>query len=136
METVRYPIKSLLGVGAAALLSLYGAFAFYGEQSTRNQVSADKYMIGIQEMRFETMKRELPRVPRLGYISDITTQPAVFLSAQYALAPALLVDSPREEWLVGNFSKPMDYAEFGRARKLVLVKDYSNGVVLYRRAVP
>ena len=134
VESARYPTKSLVGLGIAALLSLYAAFDFYGQQTAQNRASRDPYMIGTQEKRFETMKRELPPVPVLGYVSDVTTQPAVFLSAQYALAPVLLVDNPREVWVVGNFSKPLDYVEFGRTRSLTPVKDYSNGVVLYRRA--
>ena len=45
----------------------------------------------------------------------------------------LLVGSAPHEWVLGNFSKPQDYAEFGRAHGLMLVKEFANGVVLYRQ---
>jgi hypothetical protein len=52
----------------------------------------------------------------------------------YALAPRLMTrsaDGP--EWVVGNFSHPLDYAAAGRQHQLELVKDFGNGIVLFRR---
>ena len=131
MSIAHYPVKTLLGVGIAALLSFYGAFAFYGEQTDRNKILADRYQIGPLETRFEVLKRELPAVRVVGYISD---EPKFFLYTQFVLAPVLLVEDPQQEWVVGNFAKPHDFVEFGRMHKLTLVKDYSSGVVLFRKA--
>ena len=127
------PVKTLLGLSAAGLLSLYAALSFYGEQTERNKTSADPYMIAAQEERFAALKRALPATTVVGYVSDVS-QPAVLSAAQYGLAPILVVDDAGREWVVGNFSKPLDYAEFGRARQLTLVKEFSNGVILFRKA--
>jgi len=134
MHTTRYPIKSLLGVGIAAMLSLYGVLDFYGNQTELNRVQQDPYKIAAQEKRFEELRRELPPLALVGYLTDMKPDPAIFLGVQYALAPALLVAQPSSDLVVGNFSRPLDYAEFGRARGLILVKDFSNGAVLFRKA--
>jgi hypothetical protein len=127
------PAKTLVGISAAGLLSLYAAMSFYGEQMDRNKASSDPYMIAAVEERFGGVKRAIPANTVVGYVSDVS-QPAVLSAAQYGLAPILVVDDPGRDWVVGNFSKQLDYAEFGRARQLTPVKDFSNGVVLYRRA--
>jgi len=36
--------------------------------------------------------------------------------------------------VVANFSRPQDYAAFGRSRGLALVKDYGQGAVLFHEA--
>jgi len=127
------PVKTLLGVSAAGILSLYTAMSFYGEQTGRNKASSDPFMIAAVEDRFAALKRAIPANTVVGYVSDVS-QPAVLSAAQYGLAPILVVDDAGREWVVGNFSKLLDYAEFGRARNLTVVKDFSNGVVLFRRA--
>ncbi len=129
------PVKTLLGVSAAGILSLYTAMSFYGEQTDRNKASSDPFMIAAVEDRFAALKRAIPANTVVGYVSDVS-QPAVLSAAQYGLAPILVVDDAGREWVVGNFSKLLDYAEFGRARNLTVVKDFSNGVVLFRRAGP
>lgn len=44
--------------------------------------------------------------------------------------------APAPQWTIGDFSKPLDVAQFGQQRGLVLVKDFGQGIVLYRRQVP
>lgn len=127
------PVKNVIGLSVAALLCAYAALSFYGGQAERNQASSDPYLIAAQEERFAALKRALPANTVAGYVSDVTNQPAVLSAAQYGLAPILVVDNTGTEWVIGNFSKPLDYAEFGRARQLTLVRDFSNGVVLYRK---
>jgi hypothetical protein len=40
--------------------------------------------------------------------------------------------NPPPEWVVGDFSKPLDVVAFGKQRGLTLVRDFGNGAVLYR----
>ncbi len=131
--SLRYPIKTVFAVGIAAAFSLYATFAFFGEQADRNK-DLDPYMIEIQERRFADLKRELIRIPVAGYVSDVgDSAPAAFLTAQFVLAPTVLADGVSRQWIVGNFSSPRNYAEYAKAHQLTLVKDFSNGVVLFRR---
>jgi|SRR5579863_5709894 len=133
MEIVRYPLKSLAGLSIAAALSLYAGLDYYGAQSELNKIQRDPYQIANQEMRFEALKRELPRGEPVGYVSDLAPEPAIILSAQYVLAPLLFVSKPPHGWVVGNFARPTDYAAFGRERGLMVVKEFPNGVILYRK---
>jgi hypothetical protein len=133
MPADRLSSKAILGLSAAALLSFYGTLDFYGKQIERNKNQKDSYRVGEQEQRFEALKRELGSNGVVGYVSDLSDA-GILLSAQHALAPVLLVDNEPHQFVVGNFSRPLDYSEFGRARKLVLVKDFSAGVILFRKA--
>jgi len=133
LENVRYPPKTIAGLALVALLSLYGTIEFYSEQLERNRTLKDPYHIAIQVERLERVRRELPPNTPLGYVSDIQPDSATILATQFAVAPLLLVGSAPHEWVLGNFSKPQDYAEFGRAHGLMLVKEFANGVVLYRQ---
>jgi len=130
---MKIPGKTVIGLSAASLLCAFAALSFYGDQRERNKASSDPYKIAAQEERFAALKRALPATTVVGYVSDVS-QPAVLSAAQYGLAPLLVVDNAGREWVIGNFSRPLDYAEFGRARQLTLVRDFSNGVILYRKA--
>jgi len=132
MHSDRHPSKAILGLVIAVLLSLYGTLDFYGKQVERNKTQRDSYQIGAQDKRFEAVKRELGANAVAGYVSDLTDA-GILLSAQHALAPVLLVDNVPYLYVVGNFSKPLDYSEFGRPRNLVLVKDFGSGVTLFRK---
>ena len=89
-------------------------------------------------MRYEGLRAALPPDAVIGYISDLRPEDArstlLFLGAQYALAPRIVVDDDRHEWVLGNFSVPADFAALGANRGLRLVRDFGNGVILYRRA--
>src|SRR6266567_2275363 len=132
MQADHHSSKVILGLVIATFLSLYGTLDFYGAQIERNKAQKDSYQIGAQERRFEALKLELGANAVAGYVSNLSDA-GILLSAQHALAPVLLVDDVPYQFVVGNFSKPLDYSEFGRARNLVLVKDFGNGVTLFRK---
>jgi hypothetical protein len=132
MQADHHRVKAILGLVIVTLVSLYGTLDFYGTQIERNKTQRDSYQIGAQEKRFEAVKRELGANAVAGYVSDLTDA-GILLSAQHALAPVLLVDNVPYQFVVGNFSKPLDYSEFGRARNLLLVKDFGSGVTLFRK---
>jgi len=134
MESVHFPVRTLIGLSAAALLSLYGTLEFYGEQSDRNKVRKDPYAIERQMNRFEALRREVPPDTVLGYVSDIKPESVTVLITQFAVAPRLLVGNAPHDLVLGDFSKPQDYAEFGRARGLTLTKQFPGGVVLFRKS--
>ncbi len=136
MPAIRYPARALLGLGTVALLSLYGSFSFYSQQIERNKIQKDSYQVGSEEQRFEALKKDLPPGAVVGYISDLGNEAGILLVVQYALIPALLVEQPSSGLVVGSFSRSMDYAEFGRAHRLVLLKDYGYGVTLFRKTGP
>jgi len=133
MENLRYPLRTIAGITVSALLSIYGALQFYGEQQERNRLQPDPYKLVDQERRFAPVREMVPPDALVGYVSDLTEQPALIRTAQYVLAPRLLVSRPASDWVVGNFAWPQDFAAFARAHGLILVKEFPDGVILFRR---
>src|SRR5579862_5644879 len=120
MPNLRYPLRTLAGLGITAVLSVYGAVQFYGEQSERNQTQRDPYKLIDQERRFAPVKELVPPDALVGYVSDLDNDPTLVLTAQYTLAPRLIVKNPSSGWVIGNFTRPQDFEAFGRARGLTL----------------
>jgi hypothetical protein len=127
---------------AAAFVALLCAAAALESYSVARQVAAtspDTYGIQPAITRFAALQDKLPRDQQIGYLTDLedaTQKATVLLSAQYALAPRLLIpaaeNQPRE-WAVGNFHKPQDFAAAGARYGYDLVEHAGNGVVLYRK---
>jgi len=95
-----------------------------------------------QERRWAPLRARAPRDQLLGYVTDLR-YPAPFFDfdtythfywAQYALAPALLVQSPSREYLVGDF-RDAALAIPWKAR-LEVIAEGPRGTVLLRRREP
>lgn len=132
------PARAYIGIGLAAALCLWNFVQYQMAESQRNRTSPDPYMIGAQMARYEQLQTALPRDAVMGYVSDLppadSRSTVLFLGAQYALAPRILVDDDRQQWVLGNFAAPADFAAVGAGRGLQMVRDFGNGVILYRRA--
>jgi hypothetical protein len=134
MQNLRYPLRTLAGLIISALLSVYGAMQFYGEQREHNQTQRDPYKLIDQERRFAPIREIVPPNALVGYVSDLATDPTLILTAQYALAPRLIVKNPTSGWVIGNFAHPQDFEAFARAHGLTLVKEFPDGVILFQRS--
>lgn len=140
-ETVRvlFPPAVKAGVALAALLALWGSFAYLRFESNYQQQYRDPYEVAAQVSRFETFGTAVPEKAILGYLTDLApgsiTADAMFGAAQYVLAPRLLQKSTEYDLVLGNFTKPSDFAALGSAHGLRLERDFGNGVVLFRREV-
>lgn len=124
---------------AIALLSLWSIFGFYSATEEAVGPNADVYKIGEQPARFQDLVSALPATGMIGYVSDVpfsqTLGEVLYLGAEYTLAPRLVTDRRLKTsagWVIGDFSKPLNVVQFGKARGLTMVKDFGNGVVLYR----
>jgi hypothetical protein len=131
--------RVLLACAAVAILALWSAVTFYESTAAAVAPDADVYKVGDQRARLGELSAALPATGVVGYVSDAspaeTLGAALYSSAQYTLAPRLVTGQPAQppaEWVLGDFSKPLDMAEFGKQHGLVLVKDFGNGAVLYR----
>jgi hypothetical protein len=128
---------------AAAGLALYSSLSSYAVSSVLAQQTRDQYQVETMVQRLAPAARKLPAAVAVGYITDVSLSTdsgrVVFLTAQYALAPHLLVwvgPTARVEWAVGNFSKPADYAAAGARAGFSVIEDLGAGVLLYRRSKP
>lgn len=128
---------AIAGAAIAALLCLWGSFASYGVESDLQKEYRDPYLVAAQFTRFGGALASIPENAEIGYITDARPGSAadsgMFLSAQYVLAPRLLRRGAREEWVLGNFTHPADFATVGRSQGLRLQQDFGEGVVLFRK---
>jgi hypothetical protein len=136
-QIVGYPLWLTAGIGCIVLLSLATAFQSYRAAETYARAYPDPYMINAQPERLREALRYLPDKAEIGYLSDISFEvangSAAYFGVMYALAPRLVTRSAdHHEWVVGNFSHPLDYAAAGAAHHLEVVKEFGNGIVLFR----
>jgi hypothetical protein len=117
-------------------VAVFAALDFYESASASNRVDQDVYKISAQEPRFAAVAAVVAPSETLGYVSDLETSTtagaAVFLGAQYALAPRLLVPLAKVEpgqKVVGNFSRPPYFPDLD----VTLERDFGGGVYLLRK---
>jgi hypothetical protein len=132
----------LAACAAVVLLALWSTVSFRSATEEPAGPNADVYKIGDQAARFQELISALPAEGIFGYVSDVpgskTLASVLYSSARYTVAPRLLTDQnlkPAPEWVIGNFSMPLDVVQFGKDRGLTLVRDFGNGAVLYRKQV-
>ena len=127
---------------ALVALAVIGALNFYltvDEKDLRYHAAWITHIIGIGPERFREVNAMVPTEAVVGYFSDLPNLTgdgaAGFNGARYALAPRLVVpyDSRQmQDWILGNFSKPIDLALIERENSLKLVRDFGSGVMLFR----
>lgn len=95
------------------------------------------------ERRFEGLKKILPTHGVVGYLSHRQAQDirfdagtAEFYLTQYALAPLIVMYSPERDLVIGNFGASRVDPEIFEDRDLTLIKDFGNGVMLFRHKTP
>jgi hypothetical protein len=96
------------------------------------------------EERFVEARKLLPRSGVIGYLSDPRENDGSSkrlydnhsTSAQYQLAPLILSDSAEPQIILGNFFTADGREKAMAAHKLVILHDFGNGVVIFRREGP
>lgn len=128
-------IKGIIVILLAGI-ALLGALDYYQLANASNKEAQDDYLIATQETRFAPLAAAVSKSETLGYVSDLPADTvaakAAFYSAQYALAPRLLVPADKAvptASIVGNFSKPPDLATLG----FKATQDFGNGVMLLQK---
>jgi len=81
------------------------------------------------------LSQVLPQETRVGYISDIKRSDEVawlvrYFSTQYAIAPRVLEDGTAPDWLIVN---AVAYDRHLIPDRMVLVRDFGDGMMLFRR---
>ena len=87
--------------------------------------------------RFLSVQPLLPGRGVVGYISDDLdneehSMPRKYL-AEYALLPVILVRSMDYPLIVGNFRNPAPDLEAYRKQGLIPIRDFGNGIVIFKR---
>jgi hypothetical protein len=129
--------KSRAALTAAVLLALWGAVEHYTVENVRSAQEKDPYSVDMRVQRLAGVIAAVARDAVVGYLTNLAPgsvgASASFNAARYALAPRLLVQSTSQDWVLGDFSSPQDYAAIGAQHGLQVVQDFGNGAVLYRR---
>jgi hypothetical protein len=99
--------------------------------------SADK------DKRFAAVKSLLPTDAIVGYTfkeaEAVANSSLGLFQAQYTLAPIraqLLGPGSTSDMVIGEFNTPVDLDQLCIEKHLIVVRDFGNGVVLFRRATP
>lgn len=131
------PSRVAWGTAIATLLCLGGSLRFYGSESAFQERNRDQFLVAAQAPVYTSLSALIPPNAEVGYLTDAQPGTAadsqLFLSAQYLLAPRLLINSPERPWVLGNFGRPADFAAIGLAHGLRLQQDFGDGLVLFRR---
>jgi hypothetical protein len=86
--------------------------------------------------------RDLPLDLHIGYWCaepppklDTTSPTCVdsFRMTRYALAPRIVLWGAESDWVIGDFDPAYRFESLAEARNLVIVRNYGNGLVLFRR---
>ncbi len=132
-----YPPRVRFGVAAAVAFSMWGVIEYFGFEAAYQKQSRDPYRIAAQISRLAGVAAAVPDSEVLGYATDLVPGSvaalAIFNSAQYTLAPRLILQDTSQARVLGNFSRPADYAAIGRQHGLLVERDFQNGVVLFRK---
>ena len=87
------------------------------------------------ERRWSPVKGLLPPDAVVGYISDATegTLGREYNLAQNVLAPLIVVCGADQKYVIGSFHGAVPDANSPAVRNLTLVKDFGNGVLVFKR---
>ena len=132
---VEYPLATKAGVFVATVLALWGVLEYFGFEGSYQEQYRDPYQIAAQSARLESFREAVAADAVLGYLTDAApgseVSDSMFLAAQYTLAPRLLDKKTNYRQVLGNFTRPADFAAIGRQYGLSLQRDFGNGVVLF-----
>ncbi len=109
------PLVVTLATLALGLVALYTSADLYQLSAAANREPQDPYLAGMQDARFGALAAAVPTGATLGYVSDLgpetTAGGAMYFTAQYALAPRLLVrlEKTSAVQVVGNFTSRLTW---------------------------
>ena len=137
------PVLTRVAVGMVVALAVAGALNYLRTIDEKNLRYTSPWITDIIDAspkRFHGVIAILPAEAVVGYISDLPESSErarlCFIEARYALAPRLIVrhtNAQKEDWVLGNFFKPMDLAQFERENHLNLVRDFGSGILVFQR---
>jgi len=134
-----YPRRAKVALGLLILLIFLSDiyFAFTRDIFDITMIPSDQ--VSQYQRRFESLKQALPRRGLLGYTgdtnNDLNDPPARrrYYLTQYALSPLVIANTAALPVVIGNFDDTDSAHLIFKSNGLVLIKDFGNGVQLFRR---
>lgn len=126
--------------GYAVLNLLVQSIGIYAELPAKDPVT-------IHEARIAQLRGSLPTSGEVGYVTSVENEKifayekafrnaefvAQYALTQYTLAPLIVRNSPELPLVIGNFLDGPPPPGFLEKNSLVPVKDFGDGLILYRR---
>lgn len=141
--------KYRMTVGRIILVCLtgYAVFSLLWQNIRIYGDLPEKASVTIHEERILQLKPFLPAIGEIGYVTTVENDNifaaekafqnveylAQYALTQYTLAPMLVRNSPERPLVVGNFLAGPPAAGFIERHGLVPLKDFGDGLILYRR---
>ena len=130
-----------------AFCALYTSLSLFLEKARDFPGTGWEDPVSVHERRIEPLKSVLPPRGAVGYVTALDSEKIFarerslrdvellghFILTQYTLAPVYVYNTPDRPLVVGNFigSNP-DHSRIAR-KGLVPLKDFGDGLILYRR---
>lgn len=133
--------RSLSRLRLAIFAIIIIAFIINAYQLAENIILPEKMSESIFpfEKRFIALRQVLPKRGVVGFITDVgkdecREDPETrILTAQYSLAPIILGNSLDYPLIVGHFRNPTPDFEFYVNKGLIPLRDFGNGIFLFKR---
>ena len=128
-----------LRVKAGVLLLCVSAVIYSVEICRRTHVvtKAPPDQVTLHEMRLAELRKRLPARGVVGYVADEFDGEEKawrrFATTQYSLAPVILERTTAHELVVGVFSDPSAIPTVTAGGNLLLVEEFGEGVVLFKK---
>lgn len=105
----------------------------------RRNIGTD--LVTLYERRFEGMRGFLPKRGVVGYMTDQRPEDIFsddyeiqkFYLTRYALSPVIVANDIGREFVVGNFHKGIPQEKDLSNSGLVIVRDFGDGAILFKR---
>jgi hypothetical protein len=137
-------VRGIAGIILIAVFSVTANVQLFRAAYTTPHPPSGQDAVSLYDKRFDELRKDLPKDARIGYITDLPPQNILTLAnpsaiqalymAQYSLAPVIVDIGAARTLVVGNFFIPRDLTYEISDHKLSLIKDYGNGVFLFRKA--
>ena len=147
MDRPPSPFRRRTGLTILIILTAYAVLNLLGQGIRSYPEIPDTDPVTFHEARIEQLKPLLPASGNLGYVTTVENDRifakekafqnveylAQYALTQYTLAPRIVQNSPDLPIVVGNFLDGPPAPGFLERHRLVPLKDFGDGLVLYRR---
>lgn len=130
---VRVPVpRAAIAVTVLVGVALWSSGQFLVSTLRLHAQASGSDVVVYYHARFKDLRRLLPRRGVVGYVSDDPGAAREYYMTQYVLVPVVLDPTTARGLVVGNFFDPARAGPIAEGYGLVLLRDFGEGVMLFR----
>ena len=130
------PLGGRVVLALLVSVALWSSGQFLVRMAQLDARSRGRHDLARYEARFDELRKMLPPRGVVGYVSDKPHAVREYYLTQYALAPVIVEGTSARPLVVGNFFDARAAAQIAGSQKLVMLKDFGKGVMLFRGEAP